>query len=51
MMRIKKIKEKEIAMVRAQADPCKYAGHQGAWDCLYDCTSNSQPRWYGGKEY
>ena len=52
MLKIKKIKNKEIAKVMSQVDtqPCKYAGHQGAYDCLYDCTTSGKPRYYASKD-
>ena len=51
MLKIRKIKDKEIAEVKAQADPCKYAGQRGAYDCLYDCTAKSKPRYYMSTDY
>lgn len=47
-MKFKKIKNKEVAKVMAQKDtqPCKYAGHSGAYDCLYDCHTAGKPRYY-----
>lgn len=48
MLKFKKIKDKTVAQVKAQDDPCKYAGHKGAYDCLYDCKTGE--RWYQSKD-
>lgn len=48
MLEFKKIKNREMAkvMLQVNAQPCKHAGDQGAYDCLYDCTTSGKPRYY-----
>lgn len=51
MLKIEKIQDKEIAQVMAQADPCKIEGQTERYDCMFDCTVNGSPHYYGGTEY
>lgn len=51
MLKIKTIKDKNIAQVKMQSDPCKYAGQEGAYDCTYDCTVSGKPRYYKTWKY
>ena len=51
MLKIKKIKDKDVAKVVAQdSQPCQYAGHKGAYNCLYDCTTQGKDRYYKSKD-
>lgn len=52
MLKIKKIKDKSIAQVKVQADPCKVDGVVGKYDCLFDCTAGPPyPEYYLGIDY
>jgi hypothetical protein len=51
MLNFKKIKDKTVVKVAAQADPCKKYHRNGAYDCLFDCTANCRPSYYGSTAY
>ena len=51
MLKIKAIKDKKLAQVTMQSDPCKYAGQEGAYDCTYDCKTSGEPRYYKTWKY
>ena len=51
MLKIKAIKDKKLAQVTMQSDPCKYAGREGAYDCTYDCKTSGKPRYYKTWKY
>ena len=54
MLKIKKIKDKELATVKAQWN-CTLAGHShwywGEGNCVNDCTRADKPRYYMSKEH
>jgi hypothetical protein len=51
MLNFKKIKDKTVVKVAAQAEPCKKYHRKGAYDCLFDCRVFCKPIWYKGTGY